>query len=101
MSLLAWELRVTFARDNDTYGNVNVENRYKEADLSLDLNWHEAPDRDLDATIRHELAHIVLGPLSALAAKLCKEDKTLLAVLDDVEDEVATHIARMRVFGKE
>jgi len=76
----------------------NVANQYKEADLSLDLNRHETPDRSLDTTIRHELAHMILGPISAFAMKLCKGDKMLLDMLDDVEDEVATHISRMKIF---
>ena len=98
MSLLTWELRVPFGRDDENFGKNNVANQYKEADLSLDLNRHETPDRHLDITIRHELAHMILGPISAFAMKLCKGEKMLLDMLDDVEDEVATHISRMKIF---
>ena len=101
MGLSSWELRVTFGRDDENYGKAHVANQYKEVDLSFDLNRHEPADRHLDSTIRHELAHVVLGPISAFAMKLCKGDKMLLDMLDDVEDEVATHISRMKVFDQE
>lgn len=101
MSLRGWELRITFGRDDENFGKAHVANQYKEADISLDLNRHEPTDRDLDVTIRHELAHLILGPVSAFAMKLCKGDKLLLDMLDDVEDEVATHISRMQVFRLE
>ncbi len=101
MGLSSWELRATFGRDDENFGKANVSNQYKEVDLSFDLNRHEVPDRDLDMTIRHELAHVILGPVSAFAMKLCRGDKMLLDMLDDVEDEVATHISRMKVFDRE
>ena len=41
---------------------------------------------------------MILGPISAFAMKLCKGEKMLLDMLDDVEDEVATHISRMKIF---
>ena len=101
MSLQGWGFRITFARDDEGYGKASVSHQYREADLAFDLDRHDdSADRGIDLTIRHELAHVVLGPLSAFAMTLCKDDKTLMALLDDVEDGVATHISHMLVWGE-
>lgn len=99
MGLLGWEVRVSFGTDEEeSLGKAHVANQYKEVDLTLDLKAHKEPDRNIDGTIRHELAHALLGPLSAFTMNLCKKDKMLLNMLDEVEDEVATHIERMKVW---
>ena len=99
MGLNDWAIRVTFERDDESnLGTCKPAPQYKEADLNLDLDLHATPDRDLDETIRHELAHMILAPLGSMAAKLCQDDKVLRSLWEDTEDAVATHIARMTVW---
>ena len=99
MGLNDWAIRITFERDEEqNLGTCKPSPQYKEADLNFDLDLHVLPDRELDETLRHELAHMILAPLGSMAAKLCQDDKVLRGLWEDAEDLVATHIARMSVW---
>ena len=98
MNLRDWAINISFGRDDESNsGTCKPAHQYKEADLNFDLELHGST-RPLNETVRHELAHMVLAPLEALAVKFCQGDKVLMGIWEDTEDLVATHIARMTVW---
>jgi len=100
MSLQDWRVRYSWNRDEENFATCKPAPQYKEADINVDIERYNDPTRSLAEDARHELAHMLLGELGAMAYKLCGDSKVLKELWDDAEDRAATHIARMKIWSE-
>lgn len=107
-----WKIRVVFhsadkpidPEDPAAYGACSASSDYSEAELRFALDHPSIQlkdDGDAGVLIRHELAHIILAPLSNLLHQWSGNDEAKIEAARDAEERVATLIERMPAFNKQ
>ena len=101
MSVQDWGLEVQFGRDEEDYSAIHPQHQYRRAELKMDLEMIKTDKtRTMGEFTRHELAHLILARLGALATQAIGDNVEMQKAWEDAEDEVATHIARMAVWTR-
>jgi len=98
MGLGDLKISVRFINDPDSEvaGMAAPEPQYRRGMVKFNLGVVDF-ERDSDAHIRHELAHLMVSMYTQVVGHLV-EDEGVKKVLGDLEDELVTRISEMPLF---
>ncbi len=89
MGLDRWEISVTFNSSKDSFAECTPEPQYWRADIAFNLEKCKGNKDVIRRCIVHEMVHVVLSPYTMAAQHFAGP---LVAILDELEESVVTHI---------
>ena len=98
MSVHDWVLQPVFKKLKKGPANMVPFWQYRETTLTVDKRKLPKRGWERDDLILHELGHLKVAPLASFARILCRGDKVLGKILEEIEDHVVTDIARMKIW---
>jgi predicted SprT family Zn-dependent metalloprotease len=98
MNLEDWTLRVKFDYSCEDRANCDADDEYMEAWLTFNPAMMEKFEDDIEATVRHEMLHIVTWPVTHAVSFLAGEDKDRQELARLAYERTVTWLERMPIW---